>query len=412
MVMEKNNQIKNIIIVYDYSFINGGAGKVAIQSAIELSKKNYNVYFFSAVGPVCRELEKSSVNVTCMNIKDINNDSKYRALFKGIWNFKAYGEFGDFLKKFNNKDTVIHFHGWTKALSSSVVKKATDNNFTVIVTLHDYFSFCPNGGLYNYKSGEICNIKPSSIRCYFCNCDKRSYFQKIWRAIRQIVQNKYVKNNSKIKYIYISDLNKKVSINQLKSEDFYFIQNPIEVDKNVENKREFDFIYVGRVSEEKGVDLLCEAIDRLNKKGYKYKVLIVGDGPLLNELEEQYRNIEFCGWNKNDEVYSLIAKSKYLVFPSKWYEGAPLTIIEAMLLNTPCIISDCTSAVEIIQNNVNGLIFETSNIDSLCEQLINAMSSDKYNKFKSNIRGNMNKDRFLLCNHANNLEKLYNQLIK
>ena len=37
MVMEKNNQIKNIIIVYDYSFINGGAGKVAIQSAIELS---------------------------------------------------------------------------------------------------------------------------------------------------------------------------------------------------------------------------------------------------------------------------------------------------------------------------------------------------------------------------------------
>ena len=54
----------------------------------------------------------------------------------------------------------------------------------VILTLHDYFTLCPCGGFYDYKSKKVCNKSPMSLKCILCNCDKRNYPQKIWRVIR------------------------------------------------------------------------------------------------------------------------------------------------------------------------------------------------------------------------------------
>ena len=64
--------------------------------------------------------------------------------------------------------------GWTKALSSSVFDVAFKMNFKVVLTLHDYFTACPNGGYFDYKENKICKRKPLSWKCIKCNCDSNS----------------------------------------------------------------------------------------------------------------------------------------------------------------------------------------------------------------------------------------------
>ena len=82
--MEK--ELKNIIVAYDYADINGGAAKVAIESAIALSKNSINVYYFAAVGPIDEKLKQSKVVVKCLNIQYINHGNSIAAINNGIWN--------------------------------------------------------------------------------------------------------------------------------------------------------------------------------------------------------------------------------------------------------------------------------------------------------------------------------------
>ena len=77
--------IKDLIIICDYAYIDGGASGVAIQTAIAMADKIENVYFFAAVGPVCNELKSSRVKVVCLNQNDINTEkNRLKACLFGL----------------------------------------------------------------------------------------------------------------------------------------------------------------------------------------------------------------------------------------------------------------------------------------------------------------------------------------
>ena len=120
-------------------------------------------------------------------------------------------EFKKLLKTLDKDTTIIHAHGWTKALSSSVFDIAFKMKFKVVLTLHDYFTACPNGGYFNYKKNEICHLNPLSWKCIKCNCDSRNYGFKLYRVVRQFVQNKIVKLNDRLEnVITISEFSEKI----------------------------------------------------------------------------------------------------------------------------------------------------------------------------------------------------------
>ena len=147
-------------------------------------------------------------------------------------------------------------------MSVSVVAVAQNMHFPVLITLHDYFAVCPNGGFFNYQKKELCHLEPMSWKCISCNCDKRSYFQKIWRCMRQLVQNRYVKNAKDIHFAYISNRILTLSQPYLKSTKFHYLRNPIDLSDQMVMNHHCSNIYLcaGRVSEEKGVEDFCKAI--------------------------------------------------------------------------------------------------------------------------------------------------------
>lgn len=409
MVRKGVNNCKTAVIVYDYAFINGGASKVAIKTALGLRKRGIKVIYFSAVGPVCPELSESDVKNVCLNMDDINTGKKVNAICNGIWNLRAKRELQKILYNLDRNQTIVHFHGWSKALSSSVVHVASSMKFKVFVTLHEYFSLCPNGGFYNYQKEAICCCRPMSLRCILANCDKRNYIQKMWRVCRQLVQDFVVRRNKHIIYISISDLNENIVRRYLSGKQFCRVKNPVEMgEKPIQdigsNK---GILYVGRLSEEKGIELFCEALEGLRERGLTVQGIVVGGGEYGNKLIEKYPEVEFVGWKNNEEVQRFMRTSRALVFPSKWYEGAPLTIVEAMSIGLPCIVSDCTSAAELIQDNCNGLIFRSNDIFSLEEKLIDILKDNTAERLHKNICGDFDRNEYLDETYISNLLYAY-----
>ena len=362
----ESKKVENVVIINDFNYTQGGASKIAIDTARILSEYGIKVYFFSAVNKNEENLKGITYISTNQN-EALKEKNKIKGAINGIYNFKAKRELKQLLKQLEPENTIIHVHGWTKALSSSIFDIAFKMKFKIVITLHDYFTACPNGGYFNYKQNEICQLNPLSRKCIKCNCDSRNYGFKLYRIIRQFVQNKIVRLNDKLEYaISVSDLNEKILKQTLgKNTKITRIYNPIDMDENEEKvdalKNEY-YLYVGRVSKEKGVDVFCQAITELGYKG-----IVVGDGEEKNKLEKEFPNIEFTGWKNKGDVKTYMKSARALIFPSRIYETAGLTILEAQALGIPTIVSDLCAGREFVEEGKNGYTF--TNLKELKEKI-------------------------------------------
>lgn len=130
-------------------------------------------------------------------------------------------------------------------------------------------------------------------------------------------------------------------------------------------------LYVGRLSEEKGVRILIEAA-----KAVAGEILVVGEGDLEAELRAAAPdNVRFLGVRARQEVRSLMAEARTLVLPSLCYEGSPMTLSEAYAAGTPVVGSRLGSLVDLIEHGSTGLHAEAGDPADLAVQ-INRMLDD------------------------------------
>lgn len=408
------NKLRNIIIVNDYGYVEGGASNVAIETAIALSKyTQYKIYYFCTVGPICKELKNSNIEkciyiseTDCMHMKN-----HLHGIISGLYNIDFKKTFTKFLSEFNNDETIIHIHTWTKACSSIIFKIAAEKKIHTIVTLHDYFMSCPNGGFYNYKQQKICRKTPLSFKCVISNCDSRSYIFKTYRILRSIIQISNI-NFNYLHLIYISLFSmKKLKpyVEKKKKIDSYILHDPISFSiwrNRVEAEKNNIFLYVGRLSEEKGIRLFCEAISKLNLKGY-----VIGDGNLLTELKHKYPNIKFLGWMTHSEIENYFKIARCLIFPSQWYETLGLTVLEANAVGLPCIVPDENASSDNIRDEINGLIFHTGNIYSLINTIQKTLDDKLVSFMSQNSFQNFDRHKWSLDTYTKNLVDIYKSII-
>ena len=358
------NQNNPIVIVSDFGYVEGGAVAVAVKTALILASEGRKVVFFCGEGPVCEDLASSDVETVCLDIPSINsNPSRLDAIRNGIWNSRAYESFLELLKRGDLKNAIVHVHTWTKVLSSAVFAAATENGNPILLTVHDYFSVCPNGGFYDYNEKRICERKSMSVSCICRDCDKRSYAQKLWRVARQARQDRWVRNNPKVHYAFVSEYCRDILVPFLHSEYSYEVLcNPIDHLKCGDDRHERDaFLFIGRVSPEKGADLFCEAVTAIGAKG-----IVIGDGEMLSDLQLKFPNIEFTGWVKPEEM-RLHGTNRAIatVQPSRLHETALLTPLQMLEQGVPCIVPDRCAARDYVKEGENGMFFKTGDVKDL-----------------------------------------------
>lgn len=398
--------VENIVLVYDQAFISGGAAKVAIKSAVALKEKGYNVIFFAVLDPIADELKDNDIPVICVGGEHIANTKSPKTMLRGIWNGLAKSKLEELLSTLDIDKTVVHIHGWTKALSSSVFSACRKYKVKTFITLHEYFTICPNGGVFDYQKDKICTLKPGSMQCKFCNCDKRNYIQKMYRNVRQFVQTRELKKLQP-NVIYITDFSKKIIKDNLKfkCKEFY-VENNVEITDrekvNVANNE--SYLFVGRMSKEKGADLFCQAVTKSNVKG-----VVIGSGAMEEDLKKKYPNITFTGWLNSEEMKEYINSARCLIISSKWYETMGLTILEMQAKGVPCIVPDNCAGVDYIKDKETGVVYKIGDAESLSKAIDYTKDNDVIAKLGDNFYNEDFVSRFSIETHTENLIKAYNQ---
>ncbi|GAC1336772.1 MAG: glycosyltransferase family 4 protein [Beijerinckiaceae bacterium] len=378
-----------IVLCLDHAFVTGGQAKVAFDSAIGLKEAGHRPIVFAVAGPIDAALEAAGVEVVCLGQTDLlGNPSRIAAAVQGTWNRRAAAELAGLLASLPADRTIVHVHGWAKALSPSIAVPIARSGLPAVYTIHEYFLFCPNGGFYNYQKGHTCPLEPLSAACWATHCDSQNYARKLWRNARLTLARDVAHLTDIFSdYVAISRFQIDIVGHRLPvASRLHLISNPIDVPdlgpKTAPARGEV--IFVGRISPEKGPLLFAEAARRVG-----LTPTFIGDGPAAAELKANYPEARLLGWQNGLAVREAIRAARALVFPSLWYEGQPLTVLEAKGLGTPVIVADGCAAREEIEDGVSGLWFRTAVADDLAlaldkirdDRLVTQLSQAAYANF-------------------------------
>jgi glycosyltransferase involved in cell wall biosynthesis len=137
--------------------------------------------------------------------------------------------------------------------------------------------------------------------------------------------------------------------------------NFLESDPGQGSSSSGPMLYIGRLSAEKGVEVLIEAWRHVPRS---VQLVVIGEGPLRRNLEAAasasgLSNVTFAGWLSRPKIFAALQSASALVVPSVCYEGFPMTLVEAFACGTPVLGSNLGSVQEIIKNQENGLHFQS-----------------------------------------------------
>jgi glycosyltransferase involved in cell wall biosynthesis len=356
----------NVVILCDTAFVNGGAAKVALDGARSLAKAGHRVNLVCGVGPVEDSLkDQPNLLVHCIGQFDVLEDpNRLRGLAFGLWNPRSYEGVGEILSSLNPEDTIVHVHSWTKALSSSAVRAALDRNFQVVFTMHDFLLACPTGTLFLQNKLQKCALRPMSAACICTNCDVRSYFHKVLRLGRSMVQNHFGHIVSGVRHFIAPSQLVQNLLQQYLPEDavFHSVPNPIEVDRDspAPVSDNDTFVFLGRLTPEKGAELFARAA-----AAEQVRCQFIGDGMSQPSVAQANPNAVFSGWMSHRDGVKALRAARALVFPSLWYEVSPLVVLEAAGNGVPCIVADTCGARESVVDGVTGLYFRSGDESDL-----------------------------------------------
>lgn len=268
---------------------------------------------------------------------------------------------------------IIHVHNFLPLVSPSVFFVAKRNNIPVVLTLHNYRLLCPSAILFYH--GHIYEKSIHSILPWdaiWKGVYRNSRIQTALVALMTATHTVLGTWKNKVDcYIALTHFAKSKFENAAISipvEKLQVKPNFVEDCGRIESEREDYFLFIGRLTEEKGIRTLLKAASL-----YNFKFVVIGEGPLAKEVEDFARHnpeTTYTGQLPKEAVIDHLRRCKALIFPSTWFEGFPVTIIEAFSAGTPVLASDMGGMKEIIQDGVNGLHFKAGNENDLAAKII------------------------------------------
>lgn len=358
-----------VIVANDHLYADGGADVVALGSAEALEAAGVPVTLFVADALRADDQQSRQARLVATGQADLlGNRWRARAAVQGLWNLPAARSFEQLLAQHDPADTVVHLHSWTKSLSASVLRTALGAGFAVVCTLHEYFSICPNGGLFDFQRGQICRIEPMSARCVLTHCDARRYAHKLYRVARQVVQRHAGRMPVGIQaFIVVSRFSERLLAPHLPpGARVYFVRNPIDASRQppADVQRREGFVAVARLSVHKGQELFLRACAAAG-----VPATCVGDGEDRAALQQRFPAARFTGQLPPPAVARTMRSARALVLPSLFYETQGLVVDEAAALGVPAIVPDECAASDSVIDGQTGLVFRSGDQDSLVQAL-------------------------------------------
>lgn len=289
-----------------------------------------------------------------------------------IWSVKSLREVRALIAK--EKPDVAHFHNTFPLISPAIYDACADFGVPVVQTLHNYRLLCPASTL--MREGTVCEAclgRSIAWPGIAHACYRGSYATTTAVAAMLAVHRAMGTWRRKVDlYIALSEFaRRKFIAGGLPAERIAVKPNFVDPDPGPKRGLGEYALFVGRLAEYKGLRVLLDAWARLRPA---IPLRIAGGGPLLEEItagikEKQLGSIQLVGRASRGEIMSLIQGARFLVFPSVWFEGFPVTIAEAFACGLPVIASRLGSLAEIVNDSGNGLLFTAGDAADLASKV-------------------------------------------
>jgi glycosyltransferase involved in cell wall biosynthesis len=263
---------------------------------------------------------------------------------------------------------VVHLNNYAHQISPSVLDAIKRFNIPAVMTMHDYKLVCPAYSmLLNGKTCERCK-DGKYYHCFLNRCTKGSRAKSLINTAEMYLHHNILHIYDKLDILISPSLFLKNKCHEMGlNREIIHLPNFVDV-QNYKPKYEWQenaLAYVGRLSVEKGVPTLIEAVKRL-----PLTLKIIGNGPLRAQLETKVRdekidNVTFLGYRTGDELKNKIKNSIAVVLPSECYENNPRSVIEAFALGKPVIGARIGGIPELVRDGETGWTFEAGNISDL-----------------------------------------------
>lgn len=329
--------IDEVVVINDFASARGGATMVALQAVHQYRRLGYRVTYICGDSPTA-ELNTLGVAQVGLNSSALLQLPAGQAFMQGLHNRHTEDIIGQWIRDNDTPRTVYHLHNWSQILSPSVFRALRKVEDRLIVTCHDFFNICPNGGFSHFRSSTPCSFRSLSAQCLLSQCDRRNPARKYWRALRHMHLNglaRFSKSRSTFTFLH-ARMQEKFVNSGFAANDLVSIPNPAEAwtDDRIEAERNEGFLFVGRLGRDKGADL---AIDAARAAGQK--MTLVGIGDLVPNGSTEKTGVEVAGWKGRSEIAEIARRARAVVVPSRVTEPFGLVILEAAMSGLPVIVS-------------------------------------------------------------------------
>ena len=362
---DRADGIDRVVVIHDFASSEGGAGVLAIQAAQEYQRRGIPVTYFAGAieGP---DQKLDGIDLVGLHAARLLDTSPVQAIMQGFHNSAAYQSLRDWIAEHDTDHTVYHLHNWSQILSPAIFAALGGVEDRLVVTCHDFFNICPNGGYTDFPRSQPCELKALSLRCLASQCDRRSSIHKYWRVARQVHLNRLARPaRSKATFTFLHDrMRTKFVDNGFSARRMITIPNPVEPWSRTriaaENNREF--LFVGRLGSDKGADLAAEACIEAG-----VPLTLVGRGELDGRLREAGGELRLAGWCSRTEILDHASRARALIVPSRMVEPFGLVIVEAAMSGLPVIVSERAYLADDCQRLDFGQSFDPAEPGSLTE---------------------------------------------
>jgi glycosyltransferase involved in cell wall biosynthesis len=252
---------------------------------------------------------------------------------------------------------IVHVHNLFPLLSPAVLRSARAAGARVVVTLHNFRLMCLPANL--LRDGRICEACVGHVpwRGVAHRCYRDSALASAAVASSLTVHRALRTFDAVERYLAVSEFVRRKHVEGGIQPDRIRVKANFAWPSEPRLGAGEYFLFLGRLASEKGVDTLLRAweIDRP-----KFPLLVVGDGPEAASLRRSAPpGVEFRGQVSSDAVGAILAGARALMVPSRWYEAAPRSIIEAYAAGVPVMASDIGALPEAVVEGTSGSLVDT-----------------------------------------------------
>lgn len=362
-----------IIEVNTFFSPSGGAETIAYNTYKMLKANGHDVVFFAS----------DKKPYFDPNVDDIHNFTPYNGSIKDYlknpvkyyYNYTAKKDFSRLITSFN--PDLIHLHYFRTCLTSSILECC--NDIPTVMTVHDASLVCPANKLL-FKNKFMCtDLKCKHGNYYNCilnNCADNNLEGSIRKTVRSYMTfknlkyiNLFITPSDALKQIIVSG---NIGIPEAKIQ----VLNNCLINEDIDTHTVFSnrnyFLYVGRLSKEKGVHFLLEAMKDLPKE---IELHIIGKGPEEENFKQYAKknnldNVKFLGFKNREEIKEEYQNCIATILPCNWFENFPTTNMESFINGKPVIASNIGGIPEQVEHNKTGLLFEPTNVEQLKECIL------------------------------------------